>query len=332
MVLRCFSWRDIPILHRYRDEMIFLNSELMLKSGSFNTFKSLLFSVLPLDSMLTLVGSKKDNHTLQVKHALGQAYYRVGEEHAYLTFIAPESSLIPQLVFALIDGITAWAGHQGALRILADIEESHPLFEIMRQAGFSVYARQRIWQVVQSGPSKTIEKTQNHFVWRPALPSDWQAIQSLYQSLVPNLIQRVGQPMFNSSRGLVCYQHNDLAAYVEFRYGVNGICAYPLIHPDAPEVVYSLPQAMDELNGITPRLQRPVYALISHYQNWIESALLAQGALVSVTQALMVKHLTTCQQVFPSLMPSLEFESSQTQPLAFVLSGDKNHESCTNHR
>lgn len=333
MALRCFEWKDIPILHRYRDEMIYLNSEFVLKSGTLNIFEAILSSVLPLDSVRTLVSASqaKTHHHANPRPLICQAVYRAGEEHAYLTFMAPESSLDAQHVFTLIDEITRWVGKRGALRLLADVEESHPLFELLRQAGFTVYARQRVWQIVQAGHTKPAEKQPNSYHWQPYQPADRPAVQSLIQNLVPNLVQRVGQPLFNSSKGLVCYHQKELVAFIDLHYGVNGICAYPLIHPDAPEVVSTLPQIMDELAGLSPRLQRPVYALVSHYQHWIESSLVSQGALISISQALMVKHLTSQQKVAQALIPGFDFESTQTHTLAFVSYGEKNYESCTNH-
>ena len=334
MSLRFFDWRDIPTLHSYREEMVYLNNELLLTTGSLNIFETILSSVLPIGSALTLVYThsvekEEKSPKSSSERTICQAEHRAGEEHAYLTFFAPHNNLNAQGVFALIDGITTQLGERGVLRILADVEEQNPLFELLHQAGFSIYARQRVWQMAHH-KNKDIT-TSHQFQWRPYQPSDRQAIHSLYQNLVPIMIQRIAPPLLASPKGLVCTHHQNVIAFIEFRYGMYGICAYPFVHPESPEVIVTISWVLDELPGILPRFSRPIYAMVCHYQNWIENSLEAQGALVGNSQVLMVKHLTLRPKAAPSFIHNFELEKGQSRTLALSTSGENMYDSSSNH-
>ncbi len=48
---------------------------------------------------------------------------------------------------ALVEHMMVQSGERGALRLLADVDESSQAFETLRQCGFAIYSRQRIWQL-----------------------------------------------------------------------------------------------------------------------------------------------------------------------------------------
>ena len=108
-------------------------------------------------------------------------------------------------------------------------------FEALRQAGFAIYARQRIWQLDRA-------------TWRAIqllppgsrLPTeDLISVRSLYNNLVPGLVQQVEPFPAERLRGMVYRQGDDLLAYVEFKYGRRGIWVQPFVHPDAEQVAES---------------------------------------------------------------------------------------------
>ena len=61
-------------------------------------------------------------------------------------------------------------------------------------------------------------------------------IRSLYNNLVPGLVQQVEPLPPDQLRGMVYYQQGELLAYVELRYGPRGIWAQPFVHPDAEDI------------------------------------------------------------------------------------------------
>ena len=70
-----------------------------------------------------------------------------GDTFAKLLYLAPASEMERPALPALIENLAAQAGTWGAMHVLAEIDEISPAFVPLRQAGFSVYAWQRIWDV-----------------------------------------------------------------------------------------------------------------------------------------------------------------------------------------
>ena len=129
-----------------------------------------------------------------------------------------------------------------AFHLLGEVDELSPAFESMRRAGFSVYAWQRIWELPLDsangkGPSP----------WQPVDAECEQAVRSLFQVVVPPLVQSA-EPLPNRRlRGLIYRKGTDILAYVEGAFGPRGIYLYPLVHPDLDDVaglLRTLPQAL----------------------------------------------------------------------------------------
>jgi len=78
------------------------------------------------------------------------------------------------------------AANGGAFHLLAEVDEEAPAFRLLRQAGFAMYAWQRIWKLPFSDP-ENVKKD----IWRQAADMDWPAVQSLYGQIVPALLHPV---------------------------------------------------------------------------------------------------------------------------------------------
>ena len=222
---------------------------------------------------------------------IGQMIYASGERSAHLTFMAPDNASQASGLPSLFEGLASQAGQWGAFNLLAEVEELSPIFENLRRSGFCVYAWQRIWQLPPLGSGEG--RPPNH--WRPALPVDEFAIRSLYQSLVPPLVQSAEPLSPRTPQGLVYHQEGEVLAYAEGIRGPRGIYLQPVIHPGADCV----PELLDDLPYALPIhfFGRPVYYAIRSYQAWLESALEKMGARVTPRQALFVKHLMSPQRV-----------------------------------
>jgi hypothetical protein len=241
---------------------------------------------------------------------IGQMIYVSGERSAHLSFMAPDNASQAAGLPALFEGLASQAGEWGAFNLLAEVEELAPIFENLRRAGFCVYAWQRIWQLPPLGSGEG--RPPNH--WKPASPVDEFAIRSLYQSLVPPLVQSAEPLSARTPQGLVYHQEGEVLAYAEGMRGPRGIYLQPVIHPGAecvPDLLDDLPYALPiHLFG------RPVYIAIRSYQAWLESAMEEMHARVTPRQALFVKHLMSAQRVPVTNKRLGVLEQHQAEPTA----------------
>jgi hypothetical protein len=230
---------------------------------------------------------------------IGQFIHIPDSHFAHLTFLTPEGALVSPGISALLDYMVSLLGERGAMHLLADVDERTQAFEALRSAGFAIYSRQRIWRLAEVAPHQG-----DSIHWRAATSQDTISIRSLYNNLVPALVQQVEPFLSKSPRGLVFYKDGDLLAYVELRYGHRGIWAQPFIHPDAGDFSEHF---MDFLYEIPRRLSRPVYLCVRSYQSWLESSIEEVGGEPGFRQAVMVKHLAVQQKLLrPVAMPVLD--------------------------
>ena len=293
MKVRPFDWRDLPALHRVRDRGVYLHSALVLTRGPMLIPGALLSSFEPGVGIFTSISFNKQ------AQLFGQIIQPTGAQCAQLTFLAPSEALESENLHVLLEHLSSQAVERGAFRLLADVDEGSLAFEMLRQAGFAIYARQRIWRL-NDGPVNE-EKPMS---WQAATERDLIAVRSLYNNLIPGLVQQVEPFPAERLRGLVYRQGGDLLAYLELKYGHRGIWAQPFIHPDAEGVVEDL---MRRLPNLPRRLSRPIYVCVRSYQSWLEPAIERMGAESSPRQAIMVRHLAIPQKAVRTFaLPAIE--------------------------
>jgi len=239
------------------------------------------------------------DHNEKDQTLIGQFIHMQGWPYARMTFLSPDESLATSRVAVLLDYMVVLAGERGAFRLLADVDESAEAFEGLRQGGFAVYTRQRIWRLSSQSPCKlTLEG------WRAARKKDAMAIRALYNNLVPGLVQQAEPFVAQRPQGMVYYRNGELLAYIELRYGGRGIWVQPFIHPDAPDVP---DQLFDILQTVPERRTRPVYICIRSYQAWLEPAIEKMKAEAGPRQAVMVRQMAIQQKATRTLpIPNLE--------------------------
>lgn len=296
MKVRPFDWRDLPALHRYRNHSVFLDSALVLTRGPLLVPGALLSYLAPAMGIFTCVSNGNEDGTEPV---IGQIMHLPGASAAHLTFLTPDAELGSPALTALLDYLVLLAGERGAFRLLADVDERTTAFEALRRASFAIYSRQRIWQLTLQPADKG-----SSTAWRTATSQDVIAIRSLYNNLVPALVQQVEPFPVQRPRGLVYQQGDELLAYVELKYGYRGIWAQPFVHPDAEDVA---DRFFDLLSKIPNRRSRPVYICVRSYQAWLEPVIEEIGAEAGPRQAVMVKHLAIPQRAVRAFaLPALE--------------------------
>jgi hypothetical protein len=223
----------------------------------------------------------------------------LGSQCAQLTFMTPDEALSSAALPPLLEHLSSQVAERGSFRLLADVDEEALAFEVLRQSGFAIYARQRVWQWkgAPAGESKSNE-------WRQATDRDLIPVRSLYNNLIPGLVQQVEPFPAERLHGLVYRQEEDVLGFVELRYGHRGIWAQPFIHPDLEDVSVHLASLLANLPS---RLSRPVYLCVRSYQSWLEPGLESLGAEPNPRQAMMVKHLAIPQKALRTLaLPAIE--------------------------
>lgn len=301
MNTRPFDWRDLPALRRHRNQTVFLDTAMLLTRGP-TLFSGVLLATLTppvgvFSSLLTYVCNGCDDceHTL-----IGQHSYTPGSQVAHLTFLTPDAALETSSFPGLLDYMATSAGERGVFRLLAEVDEHSPAFDALRQASFAIYSRQRIWQLTGQPAGEQAKP----FAWRFATSRDIIAIRSLYNNVVPGIVQQVEPFQNRFPRGLVYQQNGELLAYAEVKYGQRGVWVHPFVHPDAEDVTEWF---VGLLQNLPYRRSRPVYLCVRSYQSWLELAIEDIGAEAGPRQAVMVKHLAIPQRsVRAFAIPALE--------------------------
>ena len=270
MTVRSLDILDLPNLSRYRRDVLPLYGARNLTHGNPLGAMALLSYLNPRRDIYTAVASE-DGSSL-----MGQVLLNEGETSARLTFLAPAGNILG-LTPLLLDHLTVQAGEWGAFHLLAEVEENSQVFRELRQAGFAVYAWQRVWKLPKP------EKAEENSSWRPAEESDWPAVQSLHGQIVPALIQPVDALPKHPS-GLVCRLEGNLQGYVSITIGTAGVWIQPLVPPDSG-------CGTERLAGLVSWGDLPVYVCVRSYQAWLETVLDDMGAIPGARQAVMVRRL-----------------------------------------
>ena len=287
--IRSFRWPDLLTVHRYRKQILGLDSAQALTRGI--PLGPLGFFALlnPRQGAYTAVGRAG-----KAKPVIGQMRYLRGTDLAKMSFLLPVDELDTMVLPSLLEALAYKAGEWGAFHFTAEIDEDSCVFEALRRAGFSIYAWQRLWKFPapkEAPPPRPAGES----AWSPLRRGpDLIGVRSLYHSLVPALVQPVEIPPDKRTRGLIYQRGSDLLAYTEIVYGPLGIWTQPFVHPATEEVMGLM---ADLVQNIPHRGRRPVYICVRSYQSWFESSLEDLNAERGPRQALMVKHLAISQRV-----------------------------------
>lgn len=310
MNIRPFGWRDLALLYRYRDRGLFLDSTRVLIHGPM---------MIPIGALTTFLGPSTriftyrcENDSPGSKPLIGQVTYFSGTANARLSFLAPSDAIAQPAISALSDYLAFQMGNLGAFHILAEADDSNPIYQLLHRAGFAIYARQRIWRLDGQPPAET-----DTVAWRASRSIDTIGVRSLYCNVVPGLVQQVEPLPKKDLKGVVYYQDDDLQAFVELKYGRNGIWVQPFVHPDAEGFNRHLVHLLHNLPG---RRERPLYICVRSYQSWLESAIEQMGAQPGPQQAVMVRHLAATQRVRqPHPLPAMNGTRIEpTAPIARI--------------
>ncbi len=270
---------DIPLVHRLADGGIVLDSSIQCTRASDSVHGRLLSSLLPTTQTHTLVARTPEDSVV------GQFRFDDDGHNAHIIYMAPN---IPpdhddSAWLLLLDAMTAEAGRLRAHTLSAELDESSPLFITLRQAGFVVYARQRLWTV---GTGREVRPPHDPAAVAPITAADGHAVQLLYGLTVPSLLQQIAEPPRN---GFVYRQDGKVCAFIGYEEGRDGYYMMPFVHPDV------LPQASAIIATVIASLpktaNRRVTVRVRRYQGWLNSSLEELNFRVAAEQAVMVRHI-----------------------------------------
>lgn len=283
-----------------------MNKSIYLTQGNPVRLGGLLSPLAPDTSSFAAVLEHTNNSCAY----FSQIYHQPGSRSAHFSFITPNPVQEKDDLSTLIDFLCFQAGEMGALNVLADIEESHFLFEVLRRAGFCVFGWESIWRT----PDR-VEVDSAHSNWHKPSPTDENSVRSLFQTLVPPLVQNA-EPFMNGGIPRLVYRINgDILAYVESVSGISGIYLVPVIHPSVKDIHSLLLDLFGQFQG----LGRPVYLQVRSYQAWLSDALQQVRAEPSPRFALMVKHLAVGQLNASREAQRARSDQRQAEPTTSIL-------------
>jgi len=302
MTVRSLDLLDIPLLSRYRRNVLPLYSARVLTRGNPLSAMAMLSYLNPRRYIYTAVATENG------ESLMGQVVLKGDETSARLTFLAPLES-INGFTTPLLDHLTSQAGEWGAFHLLAEVDENSPVFRSLQRAGFAIYAWQRVWKLPKT------EISVENGSWRDAEETDWPAVQSLHGQIIPALIQPV-DALPRKVSGLVCRPEGTLQAFVAVNSGPLGVWIQPLVSPDSrcgPE----------RLAGLSGWGNRPVYICVRSYQAWLENVLDDLGAEAGPRQAVMVRRLAKLQKVEDKVSAMDKVLVKPIAPVAHVATGEE---------
>ncbi|HVO42129.1 MAG TPA: hypothetical protein VMT34_05890 [Aggregatilineales bacterium] len=273
---------DLPLVRRLTPHGVSLDTATSLTRGV-HPIDGAVWSSVPLADfgMPTFVLRAGDrNYAAQFRH-------KFGEPNAHIVFVAPDLQRHADTSawLQLLDTMVSAAGRRGALTLNAEVDDTSPVFEVLREAGFSLYTRQTIWRS-EPGALAPGDAT----LLRPETDRDTFAIHALCAAVVPRMICQAGG-LPDRGGGLVYERHEHLGAYLSIQEGKCGIYIQPFLRPEVFDRAGALLRSVWAILPHTDRV--PVYVCIRRYQEWLQGTLTALDFQPWASQAVMVKHLTS---------------------------------------
>jgi hypothetical protein len=283
MSIRSLDLLDLPVIARYRNDVLTLDSARALTRGHPLGAVGLLAYVNPARHLYAAIANGGETALL------GGVIHTRGDSFAKLLYLAPASNLNHDQLPALLEHLAAQAGGWNAFHVLAEVDETSNIFPALRMAGFSVYAWQRLWDVSQiekTGSTLPVENARGVSGWRRTQSVDLPGVQNLHYQIVPPLLHPI-EPAPNRALGFVCPEQTK--CYASVTAGMYGVVVTPFIHPDEQNVSEKIAALVTNLPD---RRGRKIYLCVRSYQAWLEPVLEDLGAQALPRQAVMVKHLT----------------------------------------
>jgi hypothetical protein len=278
----------------------------MLTHGNPLGFSAMISRLNISDESFTAVCTGKDGKP----DLIGQVRHSRGKRSAHLTFIYSGDDSSTLVASEMLDELAMRAGEMEAINLLAECKESDPAFEELRHNAFSIYG----WETVWKFPANMASAEPQDYLWERMTAVDEPAVRTLYQTLVPPLVQTTEPYSGAEVHRLISRNNGELVAYVESDSGPNGIYLKPIVHPAAP----TPHELVLELARIFQGLGRPVYLQMRSYQAWLTPFLEEIQATSTEHTALLVRHLTVPLLARSAATRRLPYSQQQTETSAGI--------------
>jgi hypothetical protein len=227
------------------------------------------------------------------------------------------------------------AGERHVQRLFACVPQDGPAEEVFRQANFSVYCHERVFECTDNAPHGRRSARM-----RPMQPDDHWDVQRLAYRAKPQLVAQVEQlsdtrsaPQsldlltLDSQQGYVLRRPNgEMVGYLQVAAGPRGSWLRLVVHPDLRDgSAEMLDHALAVLSAGTPPrsatapcvlggvgvggdgLSRPVYCTVREYEGGIQALLEERGFAFVGACSLVAKHTTVhVREPYRKLVPALE--------------------------
>jgi hypothetical protein len=278
----------------------------LLINGNPAGFGNLTSSVITFNGRISAIVEA----TADYSHLIGQVILPPNSRTARLSFILCNDLSQSAGMSALIEFLSYQAGENQAVNLLAEVENSSGLFEILRRSGFSAYGIETIWQLPAKQPGN-----EQPSLWVKSSGKDEIGMRSLYQSVTPPLEQGAEPYQSSNLQRLVYSVNNEINAWVQYSSGPLGIYLAPVMHPSINNPGALLCELSERFSG----LSRPVYLQIRSHQSWLSTSLEDCGAQSTGEYTLLVKHLALGQKVSVPNGVRARVEARQAKPTIPIL-------------
>jgi hypothetical protein len=285
-MIRSFNLRDVTLVAQIEQQGTPLNAELALTRHP-QPLQS------ALSGMFSLRGRGLRTYILRAEQQAGllQLRQRTNAKQGVILYIAPDLKNDPaaaELWTVLLDYAAAQAGQLGIQHLVAEAPEDSPAIEVLQRAGYAIYLRQDILQLVRTRLTISADP-----IMRLCESHDEWGVQQLYTNIAPRLVQQAeGLPQLHrtgSVRGYVLEDQMEIVAYLEVRRGPDGAWFNLLIHPRAEARASQIIQFGLSLFG--SNWNAPISCGVRRYQEWLRRPLEALGFEPFGSSVVMVKHL-----------------------------------------
>lgn len=252
----------------------------------------------PLEAAIlhVLTGRGRPTYILRTGHADYAAQMRIEEANARVTLLAPapQADCSPSPWLALLDCMVEQGGRRGAQVITAEVPPDELGFEVFRQAGFSIYSRVRLYQLLPSNRLSNTVKPAPALMIKPITEEDFARLYTLYYQIVPQMVQQVMVPHWS---GYALFWEGRLMGCLSLWTSKEKVLIQPYLHPELYDLV---PQVFAQMLEHLPR-QHLVYVRLHAFQEWLKNALeMDFGFQEHARFALMARHA-----IVPQLVQSL---------------------------
>jgi len=255
-----------------------------------------------------------------------QARARRGRPEADIVFIAPALEASGDAVsiwYRLLAECAQEIGARGGQRLFAQVSSGNGVEEVFRQAGFSVYAREDVYRLIDWSPDLAKGNALRHQRAR-----DGWTLLRLYAQFTPRPVQiaegmlspegqggKMGEWWDQSGgSGYILEAESELVGAVRVRRGSAAYWLRFWLHPQAQEQSEKLVRGALSLLWAAPH--RPIYCSVRDYESGLRNELEAEGFQYLLTRSLLVKHTTVrAKESVLKLIPSLE---KRPEPAASV--------------